>query len=95
MSLLLSIGGLQANIRNHFLFEIVSSKEIVSEILVSKSFILLTQGRRKFSDIGKSTRKKGTYEVGTYLRFSYERLWQGWLFQVLKMSKKFFKNIKV
>ena len=35
VSLLLSTGGLYANI-NHFLFEIVSSKEIVSEILVSK-----------------------------------------------------------
>ena len=42
VSLLLSFGGLYANIINHFLLEIVSSIEIVSEILVSKSFIFLT-----------------------------------------------------
>ena len=42
VSLLLSIRGLYANIIDHFLFEIVSSTEIVSEILVSKSFIPLT-----------------------------------------------------
>ena len=48
------------------------------------------QGRRKVSDVGGSTRKQGTYEVETYLKFSYERLWQGWLFQVLQMSKKSF-----
>ena len=38
----LSIGGLYANIINHLLFEIVSFKEIVSEILVSKSSNLFT-----------------------------------------------------
>ena len=47
-----------------------------------------SKDRRKVSDIGGSTRKKGTYEVGTYLRFSYERPWHRWLFQVLQMSKK-------
>ena len=36
VSLLFSIGGLYAHVINHFLFEIVSSKKIVSEILVSK-----------------------------------------------------------
>ena len=36
------VGGLYPNIINHFLFEIVNSKEIVSEILVSKPFNLFT-----------------------------------------------------
>ena len=40
--LLLLIGGLYSNIMNHFLFEIGSSKEIVSEILISKSFNFFT-----------------------------------------------------
>ena len=40
--LLLSIGGLYANILKYFLFEIVSSKETLSEILVSKSFNIFT-----------------------------------------------------
>ena len=42
----------------------------------------------RFQIVGGSTRKKGTYEVGTYLRFSCDRPWQRWLFQVLQMSKK-------
>ena len=37
-----------------------------------------------------STRKKGTYEVGIYLRFSCEHSWQRCLFQVLQMNKKSF-----
>ena len=41
-SLLLSIVGLYEIIINHFLFEIVSSKEIVSETLLLKSFNLFT-----------------------------------------------------
>ena len=37
-SFMKGVGGLYPNIINHFLFEIVNSKEIVSEILVSKPF---------------------------------------------------------
>ena len=42
VGLLLTLGGLYANIMNHFLFEIVSSIERITKILVSNSFILLT-----------------------------------------------------
>ena len=35
------------------------------------------QGRRKVSDIGGSRRRKDSCEIGTYLRFYCERLWQG------------------
>ena len=47
-----------------------------STLICQVKFFLLITGRRKVSDIRGSTRKKGTYEVGTYFRFSCERLRQ-------------------
>ena len=42
----------------------------------------------RFQILGGQREKKGTYMVRTYLRFSCERLWQGWLFQAPQLSKK-------